>query len=255
VGPIRLLLSSSLGLFTLATSASAQLTITDNRFYYGALAVGGNYVAYTYLDEVSPFASMDASTGVVTCGFTDQFSSQLLRNQITNASGYEESLTSFSVGAHPVSMTDIVYTANARLIHGGGKGTNPTENVSVGFFVSQFDDGNGNGRFDVGEPVYGPGFSAAQAWPTISGNGYWDMKYQSSPGSYVLSAHSNYVLGTLMYTNISQEALTIDTPTVTTTHENFYNGVTFHAQALPEPSTWAALGLGTVALLRRRKRA
>jgi hypothetical protein len=190
VGPKRFLISSfSFALLLLAAQAGAQLTVTGSEYRYDALRVEPNYVAWTYVDASDHFGYKDADTDMVNAGFSDQFSSKLIRTQVNNATGYEKSMTSFSIGAE------------------------------------------------------------------LNGNGYIDVSHQYKAKPYVLGARSTYVLTTYTTTFIQQDALYDSTPTVVTTHENFYNGVTFQAQALPEPSTWAALGLGTVALLRRRKRA
>jgi hypothetical protein len=255
VGPKRFLISSfSFALLLLAAQAGAQLTVTGSEYRYDALRVEPNYVAWTYVDASDHFGYKDADTDMVNAGFSDQFSSKLIRTQVNNATGYEKSMTSFSIGAEPVLMKDLTYTVNARLIHGGGIGITPAETVYFGYNLFEFEDNNGNGKYENGEILHGPG-SYHDVGYSLNGNGYIDVSHQYKAKPYVLGARSTYVLTTYTTTFIQQDALYDSTPTVVTTHENFYNGVTFQAQALPEPSTWAALGLGTVALLRRRKRA
>jgi len=175
------------------------------------------------------------------------------------------SFHAFSVGNTPVQLTHMfsdTMSYNGKLVLGGGSPLNLDTTASITPRVDfwEFVDDNSNGEWDVSEDRYFVNSMSPGRLADSTGNGLevYDKPYNVGTGwTYILGANRTYMyeIASVM-SGITENGSS--SPFFVATHEYGapYTGwdLNFTYQAVPEPATFAGLGMAALAVASRRRR-
>jgi hypothetical protein len=235
---------------------------------YGQLSLGAHTWEESTYGSISVVGETQSSVDALQTSDTVALSAYNLSNVRPNSSGSGYQINQYytlSTGAIPIEISSFKYFLNGKVVVGGGNATGgfATTWKSV-VNIWAYNDANDNGIFDSGDSRYGGNpikttGTANTILTTQSGNGYsiYTQTYSATdPASYILGAHSDYLiewrsLGDISGSNIGGPPSTI---TYEVTEPIFAGHVFgFEYQAVPEPGTMIILGIAGVAALRRRR--
>jgi hypothetical protein len=166
-------------------------------------------------------------------------------------------------GDIPMQIQSMNYATSGKLVLSGGAIGSPIDPLwLVEFFVviRRFDDIDFDGYFWLDHP-YEDILFESQGQAQVNGVGYQEFAFNNdmtSPVGYILEPNSSYAFSFLHYGGmLLSEASTTSYAGTTEMIDPTYLGdtLTFTMNAVPEPATLAALGLGALALIRKRRRA
>lgn len=233
--------------FVLVASASQAITFGGVTVYWFTQGNGSltsaNVNGYTY-DTSTNAGAVFTEDHTTTLGRADGF-----------ASTQFHLMFSFSTGNIPVEVSNLRLTQNGKLVNGGGNAQTPYSYTGAAGYIFEYDDANNDNLYTWGEGTYYTPFVAGGYYHTsVTGNGLQTFNLDTTDArSYVLAANRKYAMyfltdDDMTLTNIG------GAPTAAVTVENFEASISMDYQAVPEPGTMAALGLGALAVARKRRR-
>ena len=239
-----------IGLFALAAPAAfAQLTVTS----IGSLRTYTNATELNYTENhLTAFAASS-----LTLISSAHYAFQPDRLETVAFSNLSVRF-SVQIGDFPVALTDLVANYNGKSVLATA---DPDDSLfGVGrWLLYEVDDADGSGFWDPGEGTFLIDSFANSVFTEFFGEGV--NNYNEAlllTETFIIGPNTVYLFEqlTLMHTDYT---IGITQPNIKVTQENHvptFNGHTlaFTHTPIPEPATLAVLGLGVLALLRRRKK-
>lgn len=234
-------------------SAVAQAQVIYTGYSESSTSVSATAVG-SYSGSVVPILAAGEA------GFTtdDVFSFRIDRGA-SSASATQAHYFSLQTDNLPVRLDLLTGLFDGKLIYGGGGlATDYTVDLTGKVSIYEYDDANGNNKFDPIENAYLAVTTGAIPLASLAANGtsVYDTS-GSGPQSYILGANTNYMLALETRWTVAGTAVATD-PSVVITVEHvtpLFSGhtATFDYQTVPEPTTATLLAMAAV-LLRRRRR-
>jgi len=232
-----------------ATAHAHALTITGAYYTLEAQAP-----AFISSNSVGGFAyTGTAEAGTLGMAISGAYTTQLPREDYFGQTNLDVFI-SFVTGNIPVQVSDFRLRSAGKVVNGGGNAETPSTLVGAAGVLWEYEDGDANGNYTVGETAYLAQIVGNVFHTGLTGNGFTPYGYGAlNESTYVLAANTTYVMQFRTADLISQSGLG-SSPSVAVTNEIFEDRLEFDYEAVPEPASMIAIGIGMLGTLRRRRR-